>query len=199
MDKIGNKLEVLNIQENCLSLEDMPNEILANIISYLDRVDIKDILIELSLMRTSTAHVSKRMLAICLNISTWEKMNLFKKKVPSEFLQIVIENGCKYLSLYRTEITGNLKSIKASDLKYLDLTQGTSINDVRYQGRQGGPRQPPKSDVIEQEKVGRQVKNGQKTWDVINGRSLCIFTYHPVEGAQHQKKTDGFSKKVPFS
>merc|ERR1712051_859201 len=53
-------------------------------------------------MRTSTAHVSKRMLAICLNISTWEKMNLFKKKVPSEFLQIVIENGCKYLSLYRT-------------------------------------------------------------------------------------------------
>ena len=110
MDKIGNKLEVLNIQENCLSLEDMPNEILANIISYLDRVDIKDILIELSLMRTSTAHVSKRMLAICLNISTWEKMNLFKKKVPSEFLQIVIENGCKYLSLYRTEITGNLTS-----------------------------------------------------------------------------------------
>ena len=130
MDKIGNKLEVLNIQENCLSLEDMPNEILANIVSYLDRVDIKDILIELSLMRTSTAHVSKRMLAICLNISTWEKMNLFKKKVPSEFLQIVIENGCKYLSLYRTEITGNLKSIKASDLKYLDLTYCNADQEV---------------------------------------------------------------------
>lgn len=122
MDKIGNKLEVLNIQENCLSLEDMPNEILANIISYLDRVDIKDIL--------STAHVSKRMRDICFNISTWEKMNLFKKKVPSEFLQIVIESGCKYLSLYRTEITGNLKSIKASDLKYLDLTYCNADQEV---------------------------------------------------------------------
>ena len=48
---------------------------------------------------------------------------------------------------------------------------GTSINDVPYQGGQGGgPRQPQKWDVIEQDKVGRQVKNGQKTWDVINGR-----------------------------
>ena len=122
MDKIESKLEVLKIQENCLSLEDMPNEILTKIISYLDRVDIKDIL--------RTAHVSKRMRDICFNISTWEKMNLFKKKVPSEFLQIVIESGCKYLSLYRTEITGNLKSIEASDLKYLDLTYCNADQEV---------------------------------------------------------------------
>ena len=122
MDKIERKLEVLKIQENCLSLEDMPNEILTKIISYLDRVDIKDIL--------RTAHVSKRMRDICFNISTWEKMNLFKKKVPSEFLQIVIESGCKYLSLYRTEITGNLKSIEASDLKYLDLTYCNADQEV---------------------------------------------------------------------
>ena len=122
MDKIESKLEVLKIEENYLSLEDMPNEILANIISYLDRVDIKDIL--------RTAHVSKRMRDIWFNVSTWEKMNLFKKKVPSEFLQIVIESGCKYLSLYRTEITGNLKSIEASDLKYLDLTYCNADQEV---------------------------------------------------------------------
>ena len=57
-------------------------------------------------------------------------------------------------------------------------TEGTSINDVRYQDRQGGPRQPQKSDVIEQDNVGRQVKNDQKTWDVINGRSprsKCVW------------------------
>ena len=40
--------------------------------------------------------------------------------------------------------------------------RGTFINDVPYQGRQGGPRKPQKRDVIEQNKVGRQVKNGQK-------------------------------------
>ena len=122
MDKIESKLDVLKIQENCLSLEDMPNEILANIIIYLDEVDIKEIL----------AYVSKRMMTICFNISTWEKMNLFRKKVPSEFLQLVIESGCKYLSLYRTEVTGNLKSIiiKASDLKYLDLTYCNADQEV---------------------------------------------------------------------
>ena len=60
MDKIESKSEVSNIQENCPSLEDMPNEILVNIISYLDRVvDIKDIL--------RTAHVSKRIRDICFN------------------------------------------------------------------------------------------------------------------------------------
>ena len=49
---------------------------------------------------------------------------------------------------------------------------GTFINDVPYQGRQGDPRQPPKRTLnIEQDKVGRQVKNGQTTWDVINGLS----------------------------
>jgi hypothetical protein len=109
-------------RENCLSLEDMPNEILAKIISYFDSVDIKDIL--------RTAHVSKRMRDICFKIATWEKINLFKKKVPSEFLQIVIESGCKYLSLYRTEITGNLKSIEAFDLKYLDLTYCNADQEV---------------------------------------------------------------------
>ena len=38
------------------------------------------------------------------------------------------------------------------------LHRGTSINDILYQGIQGGPRQPPKQDVIEQDRVGRQVK-----------------------------------------
>ena len=51
---------------------------------------------------------------------------------------------------------------------------GTFINDVPYQGRQGGPKQPPKRDVIEQDKVGRQVRNDQKTRDVINERSLFM-------------------------
>ena len=123
MDKIESKSEVSNIQENCPSLEDMPNEILVNIISYLDRVvDIKDIL--------RTAHVSKRIRDICFNTLCWEKMNLFWKKVPSEFLQIVIESGCKYLSLYRTEITGNLNSIKPSVLKYLDLSYCDTDQEV---------------------------------------------------------------------
>ena len=50
--------------------------------------------------------------------------------------------------------------------------QGTFIYDVPNQVRQGGPRQPKKRDVIEQDKVGRLVKNGQKTSDVINECSL---------------------------
>ena len=53
------------------------------------------------------------------------------------------------------------------------MPQGTSINDVRYQGRQGGPRQPPKLDVIQQDKVGKQVKKWpKKCFDEHSRRSL---------------------------
>ena len=57
-----------------------------------------------------------------------------------------------------------------------DKSQGTSINDVPYWGRQGGPKLPQKRDVVEQDKVGRQVKNDQKMRDVINGCSLIART-----------------------
>ena len=57
------------------------------------------------------------------------------------------------------------------------MTWGTSINDVRYQSRQGGPRQPPK---IEQSKVVKYVKNGQKTWDVIHGCSIMYNDFDSV-------------------
>ena len=51
-------------------------------------------------------------------------------------------------------------------------------SDTRV-GGVGGSKRTRKSDNIEQVKVGRQVKKGQKIWDVINGRSLrrdCLPT-----------------------
>ena len=79
MDKIESKFEVLKIQENCLSLEDMPNEILANIISYLDRVDIKDIL--------RTAHVSKGWETFVLIFQHGRKWIFSRKKCPLNFFK----------------------------------------------------------------------------------------------------------------
>ena len=48
------------------------------------------------------------------------------------------------------------------------------MSDIRVS--RGGPRQPPKLDGIEQDKVGRQVgQKGPKTWDVIKAPSMSFY------------------------
>ena len=42
--------------------------------------------------------------------------------MPCEFVQLIINNGCKYLSLYEAKLTGTLSLKKSSQLKYLDLS-----------------------------------------------------------------------------
>ena len=50
-------------------------------------------------------------------------MSLYDKEVPIEFLQKVLYSGCKYLSLYRSEILGNRLHLEnLSKLRYLDMS-----------------------------------------------------------------------------
>ena len=42
--------------------------------------------------------------------------------MPCDFIQLIINNGCKYLSLYEAKLTGTLSLKKSSQLKYLDLS-----------------------------------------------------------------------------
>ena len=78
-------------------LEELPNEI---ILKILQNLDMKD------LIRCGT--VSKRMRSISLDESLWEKINLHGKIVPIEFLQKVLNSGCKYLSLFHSRIRGDV-------------------------------------------------------------------------------------------
>ena len=62
--------------------------------------------------------------AISKDETLWQKINLHGKCVPTEFLEMVLENGCKYLKLSNIKVEGNLnlKGVK-SKLKYLHMEE----------------------------------------------------------------------------
>ena len=90
----------------------LPDEVQLKIFKFLE---IEDLI--------RCAQVSKRTRRICHDESIWKKVNLNKKLVPSEFIEKILENGCKYISLTYTKIIGDLKlSGKTYNVKYLNLS-----------------------------------------------------------------------------
>jgi len=96
-----------------LQFEDLPNEMILKIFNYLD---IKDV--------ANCVTVSKRMRKICEDLKIFEKINLYNKKVPSGFVQLILNFGCKYLCLNYADIREGSTALsveKPSKLVYLDL------------------------------------------------------------------------------
>ena len=108
------KFKLLNSQPSNMSelqFEDFPNEVILTIFSFLD---VKDLI--------QCAKVSKRVRAICHDESLWKKINLYFKTVPAELINYILVYGsCKYLSLWSTDLIGNMNLNQKSSLKYLDL------------------------------------------------------------------------------
>ena len=97
--------------------KDLPNEVIMVIFTFMDFIEI-----------INCTKVSKRIRKISQNETLWKKVNLHKHpNLSSEFLKIVIENGCKYLNLKMANICGNLSLDKPTKLKYLDIS-GTNPN-----------------------------------------------------------------------
>ena len=93
-------------------LEELPDEILLNIVSFLD---IKGVL--------HYGQVSKRLRAISNDQSLWLKLNLFGRKVPYGFIEKAVQNGCEYLNLRGSSTNGRSKKSIFWKLKYLDISQ----------------------------------------------------------------------------
>ena len=102
------------------TLDDLPDEILLKIYAYLSMKN---------LVRCSG--VSKRIRRVCHDESLWQKINLYGKIVPSEFLELVLANGCKYLNLQDAQIDGTLSLPRDTyQLKYLNLTDVANMENV---------------------------------------------------------------------
>ena len=104
-------------------LEDLPEEIILKIFSFLDRKN---------LFRASL--VSKRTWNISQDPSMfqrWLKINFYNKKLPTSLLEKVITKGCKYLSLQHATLEGNLKLEKRTVLKCLDISNCRSNQGVK--------------------------------------------------------------------
>ena len=104
-----------------LQFEALPNEIIYHVFSYLKIVDL-----------LKCGQVSKKFRAISNDEQyLWPKMiNLCYKKVPVEFLEKLLDSGCKYLSLSEAALEGILNLPTASRLKYLNLS-GFGVTDFR--------------------------------------------------------------------
>ena len=94
----------------------LPDEVQLKIFKFLETKDL-----------IRCAQVSKRTRRICHDESLWEKVNLYEKVVPSEFIAQILENGCKYINLRSAKIVGALKlSRKDYNVKYLNLNHCTA-------------------------------------------------------------------------
>ena len=93
-------------------LEDIPDEIILKVLGYLE---IKDLL--------SVGHVSKSLRAISQDETLWKQISLPWNEciVPAEFLDMVLQNGCKYLDLRYTQVVSNLSPETKSKLRYLAM------------------------------------------------------------------------------
>ena len=133
---IGNRKKVRKIQDQCNSdqkisigktqtfeLGDLPDEVILKMFSYLS---LKDLM--------NCGQVSERIRAISHDETLWQKVNLYRLKVSTEFLQMILNNGCTHLSLKQTELAGNFCLGNTSQLKYLDLDNCTDKGRRSYPG-----------------------------------------------------------------
>ena len=90
-------------------LEDLPDEILLKICRHLSMKEI-----------VYCAQMSKRIRKISNDESLWQKINLYQRKVRVEFVEQILSNGCKYLSLNCAELLGDIKVRVQSRFEFSD-------------------------------------------------------------------------------
>ena len=92
-------------------LNDLPDEVVLKVLGFMD---IKELLL--------CGQVSKRLRAIANDESLWLKLNLYKRKVPYDFIEKAAVNGCQYLSLADCNVVGLTgKSETSFNFKYLNV------------------------------------------------------------------------------
>ena len=100
-----------SLLDKSIKFVDFPNELLLNILGFLEIVNL-----------IKFSQTSKRIRVLCYEKSLWQKINLSKKRVTSEFLQKVINYGCKWLNLNEAKLIGTLRLENKSQLNHLDLS-----------------------------------------------------------------------------
>ena len=109
----------VNLKDKSIRFEEFPSELLLKILSYLEITNL-----------LKCSQTSKRIRSICHDDSLWQKINLRKKTVPTEFLRKVIGYGCKSLNLSKANLVGTLRLENKSQLTNLHLLGCSATSHV---------------------------------------------------------------------
>ena len=126
MGKISSKILSEKFRKSSTNLQDLPNEVLLKIFGYFDTKEL-----------IRCAQVSKRIRLICYDETFWRKINLYKKTISLPFLEQMLENGCKYISLCDAILEGDLLLTKVNrGLMFESLQQLNKTRETRVLRRQ---------------------------------------------------------------
>ena len=100
-------------------LEKLPEEVILNILTYLK---LKD------LMNCSQA--SKRIRRIAQDEKLWQRVDVNDKKVSTDFLEMILENGCRFLDISLAVTLEYSINIERSELRSLDVSSFCQENQV---------------------------------------------------------------------
>lgn len=99
--------------------QDLPDEIILKVMSNLSVEEL-----------IQWGQVSKRIRNISHINSLWQIVDLYEKKVSTDFVKMILSSGCKYLSLTYCILVGKLSLKEPSNLRGLDLTYCSASIDV---------------------------------------------------------------------
>ena len=144
----------------------LPNEVILKVLTYL-RVE--------EIVRCN--QVSKRIRDIGHDESLWKKINLYRADVPAELLQLVLNNGCQYLSLKMSTVVGNLHLENSSKLRYLDMTDLTATDEVKE-------RSLASCDSLEKLSLMKMTLSNQMLFSIFyqNGKTLQVLNLSRCRG-----------------
>ena len=167
-----------------IELDDLPNEIILKIFTFLD---IREIL--------KCGQVSQRIRAISNDESLWLQLNFFEGNIPYGLLEKAVENGCRYLSVASACLHDGENSKMPLNLKYLEMSQNSNNLSV--------PEKVPKgllknchslqklaieNLILDYEDIEDIGKNG-KTLKVLNLADVRMWHIYPKKAIQKLLKT----------
>ena len=121
MTTSAKRLKLNNLTGEDTFFDHLPDEVQLKIFKFLE---IEDLI--------RCAQVSKRTRRICHDESIWKKVNLFRKVVPSEFIVMILENGCKYINLQSSKIVGSLNlSGNNYNVKFIMQNSRSHVQSIR--------------------------------------------------------------------
>ena len=149
------------------NLDDLPNEVILKVLTYLKVEEL-----------VRCHQVSKRIKTISHDESLWKKINLHLCNfIPAELLQLVLNNGCRYLSLNNSRVVGNLHLENSSQLIYLDMTYLKATDEVKE-------RTLASCDSLEKISLMKMTLSNEMLFSIFyqNGKTLQVLNLSRCRG-----------------